>query len=344
VSDGLKLSWEGRDRSVRVGSNFSFDVLGKFRDSGDTSGWNNVLILGDNEKVMSVMLNEGWKGKIDMIYIDPPFFSGRRYWKCISNKRVLIYGDIWRMLDDYLQFLYERLVLMKELLADDGSIFVHLDCRVSHYVKIIMDEIFGFGGKKKPGFRNEIIWAYRTGGASGKEPGFSKKHDVILFYSKSGKPKFNNFKERIYYEKAFFISQKDENGRYYADVFLRDVWEGKMRLIVDDRLVEISVKPVINTSRERMDFDTQKPEGLLQILIMATTDFDDIVADFFCGSGTTLVVAEKLGRRWIGCDNSEVAIEATKNRLLNIEFKVEGSARDICVRPFELWCVRENVA
>lgn len=316
--------------------------------------WKNLLIWGDNKLVMSSLIKQGWAGKINLIYIDPPFFTGADFSvktkvgdEQIEKEPSIIeeraYKDTWSNgIASYLKYMYERLVLMRELLAENGSIYVHLDWHVGHYVKVMMDEIFGYGGEGKPGFRSEILWAYRTGGAPGKDPGFSKKHDVILFYSKSDKPKFNKFKERIYYEKAFFTSQKDEAGRYYADVILRDVLEDEINLVTDNRLSKISVKPVINVSSERLDFDTQKPEGLLQILIMAATNPGDIVADFFCGSGTTLAVAEKLGRRWIGSDLSKFAIQVTRKRLLDIH-----NSKDLIeekknkygqpARPFELW-------
>jgi adenine-specific DNA-methyltransferase len=316
-------------------------------------GWKNLLIWGDNKLVMSSLIKQGWAGKINLIYIDPPFFTGADFTvrtklgdEQIEKEPSIIeeraYKDTWSGgIASYLKYMYERLVLMRELLAENGSIYVHLDWHVGHYVKVMMDEIFGYGGEGKPGFRNEILWAYRTGGAPGKDPGFSKKHDVILFYSKSDKPKFNKFKERIYYEKAFFTPQKDEFGRYYADVILRDVLEDEINLIVDNKLLKVSVKPVINVSAERLDFDTQKPEGLLQILIMATTDPGDIVADFFCGSGTTLAVAEKLGRRWIGCDLSKFAIRVTRKRLLDIhnskDLQSEDEKYGKPARPFELW-------
>ncbi len=312
--------------------------------------WRNKLIWGDNKLVMSSLLKQGWAGKINLIYIDPPFYTGSdfSYTTKINNDSEIekepslieqrAYKDTWSGgIASYLKYMYERLVLMRELLAENGSIFVHLDWHVGHYVKTMMDEIYGYEN-----FRNEIVWSYRTGGAPRKDPGFSKKHDIILFYSKSEKSKFNRFKERIYYEKAFFTPQKDEYGRYYAEVILRDVLEDKINVVINNKLSKISVKPVINVSAERLDFDTQKPAGLLQILIMATTDPGDIVADFFCGSGTTLAVAEKMGRRWIGSDLSKYAIQVTRKRLLDIH-----NSKDLLdekkdkygnpARPFEIW-------
>lgn len=281
--------------------------------------WKNLLIWGDNKLVMSSLIKQGWAGKINLIYIDPPFFTGADFTirtkigdEQIEKEPSIIeeraYKDTWSGgISSYLRYMYERLILMRELLADDGSIYVHLDWHVGHYVKVMMDEIFGYGTKGTPGFRNEISWAYRTGGAPSKDPEFSKKHDTILFYSKTQKPKFNKLKERVYYEKPFFTSLKDSSGRYYADVILRDVLQDEVILVLEkNNLLKVNVKPVINVSDECLNFLTQKPESLLAILLMASTNPGDLVADFFCGSGTTLTVAEKLGRRWIGCDLSKL--------------------------------------
>ena len=322
--------------------------------------WKNKLIWGDNKIIMESLLRgdkssgiPSMAGKINLIYIDPPFFTGADFSirARVSGEEVekepsvieqKAYIDTWKYgLASYLKYINERLVLMQELLTDDGSICVHLDWHVGHYAKAIMDEIFGTGEGERPGFRNEIIWAYRTGGAPSKNVGFSRKHDLILFYSKSNKTKFNKFKERIYYEKPFFTPQKDESGKYYADVILRDVFEDEINLIQNNKLIKINVKPVINVSAERLDYDTQKPEGLLQLLIMAMTEPGDIVADFFCGSGTTGAVAEKLGRRWIMADLSKFAIQVTRKRLLDIHHSKDLLAEKKKeygkpARPFEI--------
>lgn len=324
-------------------------------DEGNTfeEGWRNKLIWGDNKLVMSSLL-EKFAGKINLIYIDPPFATGADFkFKIqigeeaeeITKEHSIIeekaYRDTWgKGLDSYLQMMYERLVLMKELLTDNGSIYVHLDWHVGHYVKVMMDEIFGPGGENRPGFRNEIVWCYRTGGAPSKDPEFPKKHDIILYYSKSPSPFFNKLKERVYYEKPFFTSLQDESGRYYADVLLRDVIQDEILITQDDKLLKVNSKPVINVSNECLNFLTQKPEGLLQILIMASTKPGDLVADFFCGTGTTLAVAEKLGRRWIGCDLSRYAIHITRKRLLEIENSKDLMEEDKKygkkARPFEI--------
>jgi len=314
--------------------------------------WKNLLIWGDNKLVMSSLINQGWAGKINLIYIDPPFFTGAdfsvktRIGKTdVTKEQSFIeeraYRDMWSGgISSYLKYMYERLVLMRELLAESGSIYVHLDWHVGHYVKVMMDEIFGYDN-----FRNEITWCYRTGGAPSKKAEFPRKHEMILFYSKGSDFKFNKLKERVYYEKPFFTPLKDSTGKYYADVLLRDVLQDEVIIVLDNnKLLKINVKPVINVSGECLNFQTQKPEGLLQVLLMTTTELGDIVADFFSGSGTTLAVAEKLGRRWIGSDLSKFAIHLTRKRLMDIH-----NSKDLLdekkknygklARPFEIWNV-----
>jgi len=303
-----------------------FDVYeGK---EGDTfeEGWRNKLIWGDNLLVMGSLL-EKFAGKIDLIYIDPPFATGTDFsftapigeaGEEVTRKQSVIkekaYRDTWgRGLDSYLQMMYERLTLMRELLSERGSIYVHCDWRAGYYLRAILDEVFG-----RDNFRNEIVWSYRTGGAPSKEGGYPKKHDLILFYSKTEQMFFRRLKERVYYEKPFFTTQIDAQGRFYADVILRDVLEGEILLVDDHQVVPVSVKPVINVSAERLGYDTQKPEGLLEIIVKESSEEGDLIADFFCGSGTTLAVAEKQGRRWIGCDLGRLAINVTRKRLLDI--------------------------
>ncbi|RLG27480.1 hypothetical protein DRO03_12000 [Methanosarcinales archaeon] len=284
----------------------------------------NRLIWGDNLLAMQTLLAQGYEGKINLIYIDPPFWTGENYYasfviegesvtKSPSVIERLAYKDIWvGGIDSFLDMLYPRLQLMKRLLADNGSIYVHCDWHCGHYVKVMMDEVFGKGGteggKSVPGFRNEIIWHYATGGA-GKEE-YAKKHDNILYYAKSGKYKF--YPERIKIprtEKALKRAQNPKGARISSDDILKlptDIWE----------------IPALNPmEKERVDFNTQKPERLLEKIILASSDNGDLVADFFPGSGTTLAVAEKLNRRWIGSDFSKVAIQIIRNRLVNQDAK-----------------------
>jgi len=315
--------------------------------------WKNLLIWGDNKLVMSSLLKgdpergiPSMAGKINLIYIDPPFFTGADFTirtklgdERIEKEPSIIeeraYKDTWSGgIASYLRYMYERLVLMRELLADNGSIYVHLDWHVGHYVKVMMDEIFGYDK-----CQNEIIWCYREAINSKKR--WNRKHDVVLFYTKSDEFTFN-YKDVLEPHSEETIKKYryvDEHGRRYRLMgrglknspikSQRDVpkeWEKthpelvyrhylpEGKLPVDYWLIDI----INQASAERVDFATQKPEALLKRIILASSNPGDIVADFFCGSGTTLAVAEKLGRRWIGCDLSKFAIQVTRKRLLDI--------------------------
>ncbi|MHA1252330.1 MAG: site-specific DNA-methyltransferase, partial [Candidatus Helarchaeota archaeon] len=266
-------------------------------------GWKNKLIWGDNKIVMSSLLPQ-FSGKINLIYIDPPFATGADFKfriKIGDNKEKMYkehslieekaYRDTWgRGLVSYLNYMYERLLLMKELLADDGSIYIHLDWHVEHYIKLIMDEIFGYEN-----FRNEIIWRYGKMASSKKK--FLCNHDVLLFYSKSGKYKFNPQKRKLK-NPVKRLAREVRDGRL---VNKKDA-EGKLLYIIKDTKIIDDVWDdipiVMHANPEYLDFSTQKPESLLKRIILTSSNEGDLVADFFCGSGTTLAVAEKLSRRW----------------------------------------------
>jgi site-specific DNA-methyltransferase (adenine-specific)/adenine-specific DNA-methyltransferase len=273
--------------------------------------WKNLLYHGDNLAVLKkLQKNPDVKGKIQLIYIDPPFATARDFFgkngeKSYSDKLVA---------DKFLVFLEERLLLMKELLAKNGSIFVHLDQRMSHRVKLLLDDIFG-----EKNFRNEIIWNYVSGGISNKF--FAKKHDSIFFYTTTDDYTFHPQKERTKsYKKSSIL--RDEKGEYvwylrpnvnpsvpngvktYLDKYVQDVWD----------------IPIVNPmAAERTGYPTQKPEPLLKRIILATTNKEDLVADFFAGSGTTGIVAEKLNRRWLMSDKGTHAIDVIKERLATIQ-------------------------
>ena len=267
----------------------------------------NLVFQGDNKEILSTLLVNGFRGEIDLIYIDPPFASGANYVRKVAlrgkKNRIdaeghsiieqIQYTDIW-VNDTYLQFMYERLILMNKLLSEKGSIYLHCDPTMSHSLKLIMDEVFGLEQ-----FQNEIIWAYRTGGVG--KAFWPRKHDVLLFYSKSSEYTHNALQERIYYEKPFFNEQVDDEGRYFADVYIRDTWD--------------DIKPVINVSKERTDYPTQKPEALIERIITASSNENSIILDCFVGSGTTAVAAEKLGRRWIVADLNKGAIQTTMKEI-----------------------------
>ena len=195
----------------------------------------------------------------------------------------------------YLLNMAVRLLAMRRALKPTGSIYLHCDPTASHYLKIVMDAIFG-----KQNFRNEIVWAYRTGGVSKKH--WPRKHDALLFYSNGATHFHNPLQERIIYDTPFFTDQIDENGRYYADVYIRDVWD--------------DIKAIINVSKERLGYPTQKPLALLERIIMASSPPDGLVLDPFCGCGTAVHAAEKLGRRWIGIDISTFAAGLIRERIL----------------------------
>ncbi len=285
--------------------------------------WRNMLIWGDNKVAMSSLLPR-FAGKVNLIYIDPPFATGQDFSfrvrigdeEVVKQASVIeekAYRDTWgRGLDSYLQMMYERLLLMRELLAEHGSIYVHLDATVGHYVKALMDEVFG-----SESFQREIVW--RIGWISGYKSAVDnwvRNHDTILFYVKTpGRFTFN--KEYVPYPPGYKRrGSAQTSGKGYP---IEDVWNAnpfEFDLKGDESLDSIQIK---SFSREKTGFATQKNESLIARIIRASSSEGDLVADFFCGSGTTLAVAEKLGRRWIGCDLSKWAIQVTRKRLLQIE-------------------------
>ena len=254
----------------------------------------NRLIWGDNLHIMRQIPT----ASVDLIYIDPPFFSGRQYnviWG--DNNELRSFNDIWEGgLDGYLIWLNARLYEMKRILKNTGSIYVHCDWHASHYIKVEMDKIFGYGS-----FINEIIWFYRTGGMSKRYHG--RKHDVIFAYGKSQSYKFNSQKEKSYLSHRYGFSNvdiyEDERGPYTM-VGMRDVWD---------------IAALRGNQPENIGYPTQKPEALLERIIEASSDAGDVVADFFVGGGTTAAVAQRLGRRFIACDQSRVAVAVTAERL-----------------------------
>jgi len=307
------------------------EELALFRQRGELApGWRNKLIWGDNKYIMASLLPE-FAGKINLIYIDPPFATGAdfsiniklgdlKWTKEASVIEEKAYRDTWgRGLESYLQMLYDRLILMRELLADDGSIYVHLDYRVSHYVKTVMDEIFG-----KENFRREIIWdtaSLNVAGFKGEANNWIYASGHILYYTKLDKFVFN--RQYIPRSEKFIkknYTQADEKGLFRVTrrgnkLYLKDDKGDPVTNIWKDIL---SFNYVAIASRESVNFPTQKPEALLDRIIKASSNEGDLIADFFCGSGTTGAVGEKLGRRWIMADLSKFAIHTTRKRLLDI--------------------------
>lgn len=277
--------------------------------------WHNLLFHGDNKEVLATLLELGFRGKVDLIYIDPPFASNKDYMRKVELRGLkdlgrieedsesiiqqTMYEDIWKR-DEYFQFMYERLILLKELLTETGSIYVHLDYRMVHYIKVLMDEVFG-----EDGLKAEIVWNYETGGVSKNE--YGKKHDNILFYTKSANFTFNP--QDILEKRGEEVLRRLATGVESATRAKND-----LRLPTDVWRI-----PAINAmALERTDYATQKPEALLEKIIKASSNESDLVLDCFMGSGTTCAVAQKLGRRWIGVDVNKGAIQVTSKRLQKI--------------------------
>ncbi|TFG00328.1 MAG: site-specific DNA-methyltransferase [Promethearchaeota archaeon] len=288
--------------------------------------WINKLIQGDSLKVLESLLDI-YEEKIDLIYIDPPFFSRKKHYYKIfigdpkRSLKKLAYNDLWNKgLDSYLDFLYKRLYVMKKFLSPKGSIYVHLDHHASHYVKILLDELFG-----DENFRNEIIWHYPAASAQTKNF-FVRSFDSIFFYSKGEDYIFNDNPHLYmdYSDRVTNALQKDEKGYFYyrggshnGKKLSRKVYIERKGVFPRDVWTEI---PYIRANTmEYQGFSTQKPERLLKRIILASSNKDSIIADFFCGSGTSITVAEKLGRKWIGCDINWHSINIIKKRLLSLQ-------------------------
>ncbi|MDK9725974.1 MAG: site-specific DNA-methyltransferase [Sterolibacteriaceae bacterium MAG5] len=291
----------------------------------EVDGWRNKIFWGDNLQVMSHLLRE-YRGKIDLIYIDPPFDSKADYKKKIklqgkqteSEQTVFEekqYTDIWTN-DEYLQFIYERLVLARELLSEKGSIYVHCDWHKNHFIRMILDEVFG-----PTNFRNEIIWSY-FGFKRSTSRKFPQKHDTILSYVRSD-DYYWKVQYRPHGEDYIKRFKKDANGRLYRD----DVnpTGGGTRIIYLDEIegdiidsVWDDIPPVNPVAKERQDYPTQKPEALVERIINASTEKGALVFDCFMGAGTTQAAAMKLGRRFIGADINLGAIQTTTRRLIGI--------------------------
>lgn len=318
--------------------------------------WHNRLIYGDNLYVMQALLagdenTPSMRGKIDLIYIDPPFDSKADYNTKISlpksnikqNPTVIeqfAYKDTWKNgTASYLEMIVPRIILMKELLSENGSIFVHLDYHVNSYVKLILDEIFG-----KNNFKNEIIWHYQTYQGQVKNY-FPRKHDTIYFYSKNPNSTFHLLKDKNVEQTIDFtrwnkyLNENNEiMGDYYPEsdsrfkgYYKRFVKENHRRPGKGDVILKIEGNTIDSVwdikavdpkdKKQKVGYATQKPELLLERVISSSTNENSIVADFFCGSGTTGAVAEKLGRRRIMSDLGKPACMITRKRLIDQDAK-----------------------
>ena len=292
----------------------------------------NLLFQGDNKEILSALLVQGFRGKIDLIYIDPPFASGADYVRKVALRgkkekleaeghtiaEQIQYSDIWAN-DTYLQFMYERLILMRELLSDKGAIYVHCDWRMNSYLRLALDEIFG-----EINFRNEIVWRKYGGHKNTAKLKFTTENDTLLFYSVTDRYTFNAIfrplsEETIKSEYRHI----DENGRRYAIPRGRKYLQGTVKRVYLDTNPGVAIGnlwiekelTIQGDDDERIGYPTQKPEALVERIINASSNEGDIVLDCFVGSGTTAAVAEKLGRRWIAADINKGAIQTTIKRL-----------------------------
>ncbi len=275
--------------------------------------WHNRLIWGEKNAVLSTLLTD-FAESIHLIYIDPPFMTGRTF-TCDSG---IAYHDTWHNdLNCYIQWLYETFSLLYRLLHPNGCLYVHLDWRTTHYARVILDEIF-CTHQHGAGFQNEIIWHYQSGGRAKHH--FARKHDTILLYSKAshfcfhperigerrGNHRRNHMRKEVTSDGriSWTIRSAGRTYTYGEDTLLTpsDVWH--------------DINHLHQRDPERAGYATQKPQALLERIILASSEVHDIVLDCFCGSGVTAVVAEQLGRRWLASDQSELAIMTTRSRLL----------------------------
>jgi adenine-specific DNA-methyltransferase len=334
----------------------------------EVDGWRNKIFWGDNLQVMSHLLKE-FRGKVDLIYIDPPFDSKADYRKKIQVKQRDVessntsfeekqYSDIWNN-DEYLQFMFERLILMRELLSEEGAIYLHCDYRKSHELRCLLDEVFG-----KDNFLNSIVWMFGT--RSSIKTSWKRSHHDIHFYKKNKDPAYNWNDEMVIEPLSEATIKKyrleDENGRYRLNGrFLKgspvkgakDVdpsWEKTHpELVVRDYLRDGKVAndyffiDIENQSSDnRTDYPTQKPEELLYKLISASTKPGGLVFDCFMGSGTAQTVALKLGRRFLGADINLGSVQTTTVRLLKSAEQLRQKtleAEGVCYAGFEIYNV-----
>ena len=337
------------------------------------AGWTNKLIWGDNKLILSSLKNGPLRdeiernGGIKLIYIDPPFDVGADFSMDIEigDETVhkepgileeIAYRDTWgKGADSFIAMLYERLVLMRDLLADNGSIYVHCDWRVNSYIRNVLEEIFG-----KENFLNEILWRRRTNTVKAISKKFSVNTDTIFIYTKNK----DNYQFNIqygdypdkYYER---FKYEDERGKYRWQVMATYSEERYNQLKSEGRLRhsetakypefkqytwELKGRPIENIwddinminamGSERLGYATQKPEGLLERIIQASSNENDIVADFFCGSGTLASVAEKTSRKWIVADLGKFAVHTTRKRMIQVQRQIKEEGKDF--RAFEV--------
>jgi len=322
------LKYKGADEtSMVLQRGMSLYEMEKLETVGENAD-GNMLIRGECVSACAYLKEQGIQ--VDLVYIDPPFASGADYAKKVyirRNPKVAeaiaqaeqeldvdelkafeekMYGDVWDK-EKYLNWMYENLMAIKSVMSETASIYVHLDWHIGHYIKVLMDEIFG-----EDRFLNEIIWLYKTGGAT--KDSWAKKHDTLLLYTKSDEHIFNPIQEKSYMMHKYGFKKSDfkidpENGLQYSMVYCRDVWD---------------LPSVGSATDERVDYATQKPEVLLERIVKASSHEGMVVADLFGGSGVTSAVSNKLNRKFIHCDIGLNSIQTTRDRL-----KADGAEFDV---------------
>ncbi len=334
-----ELTYDGKEREEDILADTMAVPLQPVKTFGNgNGGWTNKLIFGDNLQVLKALRDDPevydrntGRGKVRLIYIDPPFatrqeFRGSQDQKAYQDK---IVGA------QFLEFLRKRLVFLRELLADNGSIYVHLDEKKGHYIKGILDEIFG-----ENNFQREIIWDISVlSGFKTQAKNWIRGHDTIFFYSKGSSFLLNKISVPHRKEYISRFNKVDEHGRRYFDGrgkrrYLDEVIERGKPL--GDVWTDIMSFQQIPTSAERVGFPTQKPEALLERIINASSEPGDLILDTFAGSGTTGAVAEKLGRRWIMVDCGKLAIYTMQKRLLNLREEIGNRGKPLKPKPFTL--------
>jgi DNA modification methylase len=320
-------------------------------------GWTNKLIWGDNKLILSSLKNGPLReeiekqGGIKLIYIDPPFdvgadfsmdieIGGDTFTKKPNILEELAYRDTWgKGADSFIAMIYERLVLMRDLLAEDGSIYVHCDWRVNSLIRLCLDEVFGARFH-----RNEISWNY-SGWNKKLSASFEKRHDTIYYYSKGEVPVFYSYFEPYNSKEEYLKTRKqkiyvDEDGREYT-LDTREGGQRQTRIYIEDSVSRGKVVDSVwridklnNSAIAAVGYPTQKPESLIERIVVASSTEGDLIADFFCGSGTTAAVAEKLGRKWITSDLGKFSIHTTRKRMIGVQRQLKAEGKSY--RAFEI--------
>lgn len=328
-------------RKEKIEKSVALDLFSVDERGRQLKGWTNKLIWGDNKLILSSLANGPLRkeieeqGGVKLIYIDPPFAVGADFGfdvkigsDEVSKKQTVLeeiaYRDTWgRGISSYLTMMYERLKLMHDLLADDGSIYVHCDWRVNEYLRLILQDIFGVTN-----FRNEIVWCYT--GPSQQTYDFPDKHDIILRFVKSKEIIFNRDLIRIPYKTGVHDTKGTSLGYNGKEIDVEKI--SKKGKLVEDWWIDIWSTD--RYRKELIDYPTQKPEALLERIIKASSNEGNIVADFFCGSGTTAAVAEKLGRKWIVADLGRFAVHTTRKRMIKVQRELKEEDKNF--RSFEI--------